>query len=136
MRTETMVRRTLACLGEGRRCIMRGNEAQGVTVPAVDASKLGVADANCVLQHGCKHWLKIAGELEITWSTSDVAVCCSSASRSSRPSRATSVSSPVGDELEPATAFGALRRFGFGVFRRRPLIGPPPVLERLFIACP
>jgi hypothetical protein len=38
--------------------------------------------------------------------------------------------------LERATAFGALRRFGSGVFRRRPLIGSPPVLERLFIASP
>ena len=31
--------------------------------------------------------------------------------------------------------FGALRRFGSGVFRRRPLI-VPPALERLFIASP
>jgi hypothetical protein len=29
-----------------------------------------------------------------------------------------------------------LRRFGSGVFRRRPLIASPPVPERLFIASP
>ena len=40
------------------------------------------------------------------------------------------------DELRPGTAFGALRRFGSGVFRRRPLIGLPPALERFFIAFP
>jgi hypothetical protein len=38
--------------------------------------------------------------------------------------------------LEPAAAFGALRRFGFGVYRCRALIGSPPALERLFIASP
>ena len=72
----------------------------------------------------------------MTLSTSPVAVCCSSASFRSRVSRATSVSSPGGDDLERGTAFGALRRFGPGVFRRRPSIGSPPVLERLFIATP
>ena len=55
-------------------------------------------------------WLQIGsrslGELEITRSTSDVAACCSNASPSSRVRRATSVSSPAGDELEGAAAFG------------------------------
>ncbi len=72
----------------------------------------------------------------MTWSTSDVAVCCSSASLSSRASRTTSVSSPAEDELERGTAFGALRRFGPGALRRRPLIVSPPALERRFIASP
>ena len=40
---------------------MRRNEVQGVAVPTIDISKLGVADADGVLQHGCKHRLKIAG---------------------------------------------------------------------------
>ena len=40
---------------------MRRNEMQGVTIPAVDISKLGVTDADSILQHGCKHRLKIAG---------------------------------------------------------------------------
>ena len=72
-------------------------------------------------------------------STSPVAVCCSRASSRSRVSRATSVSSPGGDDLddlERGTALGALLRFGSGVFRRRPLIAAPPALERLFIASP
>ena len=34
---------------------------QAIAVPAVDASKLGVADADCILQHGLKHRRKIAG---------------------------------------------------------------------------
>ena len=52
-----------------------------VAVPAIDTSKLGVADTNSILQHGCKHRLQDRREkLLITWSTSDVAVCCSSAS--------------------------------------------------------
>ena len=63
---------------------MRRHEAKGVPVPAVDAAKHGVADAYRFLQHGFKDRLKIAqGELLITRSTSDVAVCCSSASVSS-----------------------------------------------------
>ena len=40
---------------------MRRNEVQGLAVPAIDISKFGVADANGILQHGCKHRLKIAG---------------------------------------------------------------------------
>ena len=40
---------------------MRRNVVQNFTVPALDISKLGVADADCVLQHSCKHRLKIAG---------------------------------------------------------------------------
>jgi hypothetical protein len=38
--------------------------------------------------------------------------------------------------MERATALGELRRVGFGVLGRRPLIGLPPALERLFIAFP
>ena len=67
-------------------------------------------------------------------STSEVAVCCSTASPSSRVSRATSVTS--GAELERGAGFGALPRFGSGAFWRRPLAGLPPALERFFIASP
>src|SRR6516225_7180127 len=52
-------------------------------------------------------------------------------SENKRVSRATSVSWRPTAELERAVgAFGALRRFGSGVFGRRPLIGSPPALER------
>jgi hypothetical protein len=40
---------------------MRCHEVQGVAIPAMDISKLGVADADGILQHGCKYWLKITG---------------------------------------------------------------------------
>ena len=40
---------------------MRRHEAKGVAVPAVDIAKLGVADADRILQHRSKHRLKVAG---------------------------------------------------------------------------
>ena len=39
---------------------MRRNEVQGIAVPAIDIAKLGIADADGILQHGCEHRLKIA----------------------------------------------------------------------------
>src|SRR5271170_4129549 len=96
------------------------------------ASQICTAFCSIAANTGCGS----PGELLIIRSTSEVAVCCSNASRSSLPSRATSVSLPTEDEMERATAFGALLRFGFGVFRRRPLIASPPALERGFIAYP
>jgi hypothetical protein len=71
----------------------------------------------------------------MTRSTSDVAVYCSNASSRSRASRASS-SSATGGGLERISTFGALRRVGFGVVDRRPLVRSPPALERLFIASP
>ena len=47
--------------GEGGRCITHRSETQGVAFTAVDGAKLGVAETDCVLQHGRKHRLKIAG---------------------------------------------------------------------------
>ena len=41
---------------------MRRNELQRVAIPAVNISKFGIADARRILQHGCKHRLKIAGK--------------------------------------------------------------------------
>ena len=38
-------------LGEGRWDIVRRHEVKGVAVPAVDISKLGVANAHGILQH-------------------------------------------------------------------------------------
>jgi hypothetical protein len=72
----------------------------------------------------------------MTFNTSDVAVCCSIDSRSSRASRATSVSRAAAEELRRRTAFGALRCFSFPVLRRRVLINLPPALERRFTASP
>ena len=59
---------------------MRRNDVHGLAVPTMDISKLGVADADGILKHGCKTGSRSPGELEITCSTSDVAVCSSSAS--------------------------------------------------------
>ena len=33
---------------------------EGLTIPEINISKRGIADANGILQHGCKHRLKIA----------------------------------------------------------------------------
>ena len=40
---------------------MRRKQMQGLAIPAVDISKLGVANACRILQHGCEHRLEIAG---------------------------------------------------------------------------
>jgi hypothetical protein len=40
---------------------MRPDEVQGITVPAVDISEGGVADASGLLQHGGEYRLRIAG---------------------------------------------------------------------------
>ena len=61
---------------------MRRNEVHGAAVPAVNISKLGIADADGFLQHRLEHRLQIAGELLMTCSTSAVAVCCSRTVRS------------------------------------------------------
>ena len=77
-----------------------------------------------------------AGELEMTLSISEVAVCCSSASLSSRVSRATSVSWPAAEELRRDATFSASRGFSFAVLRPRALTGPLAALERRLIASP
>ena len=40
---------------------MRRHDVQGVAIPAMDISKLGVANADGIFQHTCKYGLKIAG---------------------------------------------------------------------------
>jgi hypothetical protein len=70
----------------------------------------------------------------MTCSTSDVAVCCSNASRNSRLSRATSDSELSAAERRLLRVFGAFRPFGLSALRGRALAGVWPALERLFIA--
>jgi hypothetical protein len=50
-----------AGFGERCRSVMRGGQGQSVTVPAVDVAELGVANPRCLLQHGGKHRLEVAG---------------------------------------------------------------------------
>jgi tripartite-type tricarboxylate transporter receptor subunit TctC len=70
----------------------------------------------------------------MTWRTSEVELCCSSASRSSRRRRAISVSRVVAERRWSAV-LGALRqRFGADAARLRNLPVLPPALERRFIA--
>ena len=45
--------------GAGR-CIMRPNQVQGVGIPAVDISKLSVANPRCILQHGLENGFEFA----------------------------------------------------------------------------
>ena len=71
---------------------MRRHEAKGVAVPAVDAAKLGVADPYAFSSMVANTGSTSPGELLITCSTSDLAVCCSRDSFSSRLSRSTSLS--------------------------------------------
>src|SRR6516164_6653315 len=51
----------LAKFSEGRWRVVRGKEVQKFAVPAIDDSKLGVADANSVLEHRVEYRLQIAG---------------------------------------------------------------------------
>src|SRR6516164_5137572 len=51
----------LAKFSEGRRRVVRGKEVQKLAVPAIDDSKLSVADANSVLEHRVEYRLQIAG---------------------------------------------------------------------------
>ena len=55
-------------------------EVEGLAVEAEQHAELGVADARCVLQHSLETGSSSPGELLMTCSTSEVAVCCSSAS--------------------------------------------------------
>src|SRR6516162_7630612 len=72
----------------------------------------------------------------MTCSTLEIAACCSSASCSSRVSRATSVSWPGTEEPRAPTDSGALRRFGVTALWRCDLAGLPPAPERRLIAFP
>ena len=77
------------------------------------------------------------GEALMILRTSAVAVRCSSASCSSRVSRATSVSGLAAEEPLWRGVFGVLRRFSVTVLRRLVLAAsPPPALERRLIASP
>ena len=95
------------------------------------ASQMRTAFASMASNTGCGS----PADPLIICSTSDVAVCCSSASSRSRVSRATFVSLPAVDDLA-WTAFRPLRRSGSAVLRRWPLIGSRAALERFFIATP
>jgi len=88
-----------------------------------------------LLKHGRKNRLNIPRRAaDVTWSTSDVAVCCSNASRNSRLSRATSDSELSAAERRLLRVFGAFRPFGLSALRGRALAGVWPALELLFIA--
>ena len=72
----------------------RGKGGVGsVALVAVKHAKVGLADARRVREHGVEHGLSSPGELEMTCSTSEVAVCCSSDSLSSRVRACTSSNS-------------------------------------------
>ena len=76
------------------------------------ASQMRTAFSNMA----CKHWLKIAGRTADDLKHLRGRCLLLQRFAKSRVSRATSVPLPAGDELEPAGAFGALRRFGSGAF--------------------
>src|SRR5579863_9557337 len=47
---------------ERGRCVVRCQEAERRAVPAIDIPERGVANADRILQHGCKYRLRIAGK--------------------------------------------------------------------------
>jgi hypothetical protein len=40
---------------------VRTNEVKGIAVPAMDVSKVGIANAHGFREYGLKYWLRIAG---------------------------------------------------------------------------
>ena len=96
---------------------------------ALSAWQSRAADLTRVSSTGCRSKV----ERLMTFSTSAVAACCSSATSRSRVSRATFGSLPAARERRPRPAFGALRRVT--VLRRWALTVLPP-LPRCLIASP
>ena len=77
------------------RCAMHRNSPKGISFASIQNAELGLADADCILQHRLEHRLQLAGRTEMTFSTSDVAVCCSSDSVRSSVRWRSSLSSRV-----------------------------------------
>ena len=106
---------------------MHRDVPKGISFAQPKMAEFGAANPHRILQHGIEHRRKLTGELEITFSTSEVAVCCSSASSRSRVSLATSASWLVADKLG-LRSIGALRRFGArrfgGALERRLIVAP------------
>ena len=71
------------------------DRAEAIALGQVHDAELGPADAHRVLQHGLEHRLQLAGRAEMTCSTSEVAVCCSSDSVRSSVRWRSSLSSRV-----------------------------------------
>src|ERR1700751_5669329 len=42
------------------RCVVCGDEPESVSIPTEDIAEVGVTNPRGILQHGGKHWLKIA----------------------------------------------------------------------------
>ena len=72
---------------------MQRDYAESIPVAEEQRAESGVADARRVRQHGLNTGSSSPGELEMTCSTSEVAVCCSSASVSSSVRACTSSNS-------------------------------------------
>ena len=86
-------RLALPLLDIGRRQAVHRDRAETVALGKPQNAELGAADARGIVQHGLNTGSSSPGELEMTRSTSEVAVCCSSASESSRVRACTSSNS-------------------------------------------
>ena len=51
------------------------DKAKPAAFVEIETAEFGTADMNRLFQHGHKYWFKLSWELEITCSTSEVAVC-------------------------------------------------------------
>src|SRR5262249_32651501 len=80
-------------LGVGRRDVEFCRGAKRAVLIVEHHAELCFADARGILQHASKHRSNSPGELEMTRSTSEVAVCCSSDSLRSRLLACSSVNS-------------------------------------------
>jgi hypothetical protein len=70
--------------GKFRRRTHPRREMEGVTIEAKYVSEFCLAEASGVPQQSFEYGLEPPGELEMTRSTSELAACCSNASRNCR----------------------------------------------------
>src|SRR5262245_22747639 len=71
-------------------CAMQCNSPKPISFGPKQHAEFRLADTNGVLQHGLKHGGYLARRTRNHWRTSEVAVCCSNASESSRVRACTS----------------------------------------------
>ena len=65
-------------LGKRWRCVMCRYEAQPVSFKTIECSEFCIANPGALSSIVAKIGSRSPGALDMTWSTSDVAVCCSS----------------------------------------------------------
>ena len=131
-----MVGSWLSCkrLDIGTWGIVSRNGAEGIRFAEKQRAELGLANPRRILEYGLEYRLKLTGELEITFSTSELAACCSSASFSLCSSSAILFAVSTPEDLRGRAIFAVVGR---PTFRRlRVFAALPTGLLRRLITSP